>query len=155
MAITLDKLLSQVATDGVKAQHQTKLESASFFEALFKKTDDGDHKPSSFAIEMMERQVFLPYLNMIPQDVFVMKKLRLKTATEVSLTTTQEGELLVDCSLKQDLQKRNTMLEIEMELEAEESTEGVEQLRAHLADRFNDELVLAKQERQSDDDSTD
>ena len=35
-----------------------------------------------------------------------------------------------------------------MKLKSEESTEGIEQIRAHLADRFADELTKAKRERE-------
>ena len=148
MAISLKKLLKSIARDAVDAQQSVKLESASFFEALFEKTDEG-HKPREFMLNLLKHDVGLPFLNMVDQDIFPVRKMKLGFETDVSLSTTKDGEIIVDCTLKDGLQKSNAKLSVEMELEAQDSTEGIEQLRAYLADRLSDDLQKAKKERES------
>ena len=146
MAISLKDLLKSIARDAVDAQQSVKLESASFFEALFEKTDEG-YKPRELMLHLLKHNVGLPFMNMIDQDIFPVRKMKLGFETDVSLSTTKDGEIIVDCTLKDGLQKSNAKLSVEMELEAQDSTEGIEQLRAHLADRLADGLQIAKQAR--------
>ena len=148
MAIPLKDLLKSIARDAVDAQQSVKLESASFFEALFEKTDEG-HKPREFMLDLLKHDVGLPLMNMIDQDVFPIRKMKLGFETEAALSTGEDGKIYVDCTLKDGLQKSNAKLSIEMELEAQDSTEGIEQIRAYLADRLSDDLQKAKRERES------
>ena len=102
-----------------------------------------------FAIQLIAEKVYLPTINMMSQDQFAMKELDLEFETDANLTT-KDNQILVDVTLKRGLLKRNASLKVRMKLESEESTEGIEQIRAHLADRFADELTKAKRERQQD-----
>ena len=151
MVISLEDLLTQIARDGLRAQSSVKLASAEFFESLFEKTENGSCEPSTFAIKLLEHDVLLPIVNMMHQDQMLMKELDLELETDVSLSTNEKGELLVDCTLKKSLLKKNTMLKIKLKLESKESTEGIEQTRAHLADKFSDDLQIAKIERKEKD----
>ena len=146
MAISLEDLLKSVAKSALDAQQSVKLESASFFEALFEKTDEG-YKPREFMLHLLKHDVGLPFMNMIDQDIFPIRKMKLGFETDASLSTDEKGKVFVDCTLKDGLQKSNAKLSVEMELEAQDSTEGIEQLRAHLADRLADGLQVAKQAR--------
>ena len=148
MAAPLKDLLKGLLRDAVDAQQSVKLESASFFEALFEKTDEG-HKPREFMLDLLKHDVGLPLMNMIDQDIFPVRKMKLAFETDASLSTDDKGQIFVDCTLKDGLQKSNAKLSIEMELEAQDSTEGIEQIRAYLADRLSDDLQKAKQERES------
>ena len=146
MAIVLEDLLTQIARDGVAAHCAIKLDCAKFFQSLFKVNENGDHLPSDFAIQLMEEKVLLPLINMMSQDQFQMKELELEFDTEANLTT-KDGRILVDVSMKRGLLKRNSCLRVRMKMKSCEPTEGIEQVRAHFADRFNDDLTKAKRER--------
>ena len=146
MALSLKDLLISIANDAVAAQQSVKVESTAFFEALFEKTDEG-YKPREFVLDFLKHDVALPFVNMTDQDHFPIKKMKLALETEASLTTGEDGAVYVDCTLKNGLQKTNSKLSIELELEAKDSTEGIEQVRAYLAERLADQLLLAKQER--------
>ena len=150
MAISLKKLLISIATDAVEAQQSVKLESASFFEALFETTKEGQHKPAEFMLGLLKHDVGLPLMNMIDQDIFPVKEMEVGFETDASLSTDEKGQVFVDCTLKNGLQKNNAKLSIKMKLKSKESTEGIEQLRAYLADRLSDGLQVAKQERKAD-----
>ena len=147
MAITLEELLIQIARDGIAAQCAVKQQSAEFFRSLFRETDDGDYEPSTFAIQLIAEKVYLPTINMMSQDQFAMKELDLEFETDANLTI-KDDQILVDVTMKRGLLKRNANLKVRMKLKSEESTEGIEQIRAHLADRFADELTKAKRERE-------
>ena len=104
MAASLKELLKSVARDAVDAQQSVKLESASFFEALFDKTDEG-HKPKEFMLDLLKHDFGLPYMNMIDQSIFPIRKMKLAFETEASVSTTEDGKVMVDCTLKDGLQK--------------------------------------------------
>ena len=148
MAISLKNLLKSIARDAVLAQQDVNVESASFFEALFEKTNEG-HKPKEFMLDLLKHDVGLPMMNMINQDIFPIKEMEVGFETEASLSTDEKGTVYVDCTLKDGLQKNNARLSIKMKLKSKENTEGIEQLRAYLADRLSDDLQKAKQERES------
>ena len=149
MAIPLKDLLENFGNDVVKAQQSVKLESASFFEALFEKTDEG-HKPREFMLDLLKHDVGLPLMNMIDQDIFPIKEMEVGFETEASLSTDEKGKVYVDCTLKDGLQKSNARLSVKIKFKSKENTEGIEQLRAYLADRLSDGLQVAKQERKAD-----
>lgn len=146
MAISLEDLLAQIAKDGVRAKSAVKLENVSFFHALFDKDENGKHIPSDFAIKLLEAEVLLPLINTMDQDQFSLKELDLEFETEASLTTTKENKILVDCTMKKGLLRRNTMLKIKMKLVSEEPTEGIEQIRESFANRLSDQITNAKRE---------
>lgn len=150
MAFSLKDLLMRMAKDGVKAAQDTKVENVSFFEALFDVVD-GRHVPKNFVIKFLTRDVKMPITNMTEQDIFAMTELDLELETDIALSVGDEGELDLDCTLKNNLLKRNSTLKIGMRLRRQEPTEGMEQIRSHLADRLADDLQEAKNERKGED----
>ena len=149
MGVPLKDLLRQIATDGVGAYQDVKVENASFFEAMFEKTNEG-HKPREWVIDLLKHDVPMPFANMMDHEVFSVTELDLDLETEATLTTNDKGQVIVDCNLKNGLQEHNSKLKIAMKLRKHEPTEGVEQVRAYLAERLNDNLTLAKRERKAD-----
>ena len=149
MGLPLKDLLRQVARDGVSAYQDVKVENASFFEAMFEKTDEG-HKPKEWVLDLLKHDVPLPFVNMVDHEVFSVTELDLDLETEATLSTNDQDEIIVDCNLKDGLQKHNSKLKIALKLRKHDPTEGIEQVRAYLADRLNDGLTLAKKERKSD-----
>ena len=145
MAISLSDLLSVIARGATRAQWEVKQEESLQFQRLFKADADGNLEPNAFMLKLVEHEALVPWINLMHQDQFSIKKLKLAFKTAVNITTVDsdndaEDKVMIDCSLKQGLLKKGTEMTIEMDLESNEPTEGVEQIRDHFANELSNML---------------
>ena len=145
MAISLEDLLSVIARGATRAQWEVKDEESRQFQRLFKEDKDGNLEPNAFMIKLMEHEALVPWINLMHQDQFSIKKLKLGFKTSVNIVPVDsendaDDKVMIDCSLKQGLFKKGSELTIEMDLESNEPTEGIESIRDHFANELSDQL---------------
>ena len=140
MTISLEELLSTIARGATRAQWEVKEEERRHFAALFTEDNDGNLTPTAFTLKLLEHKALVPWLNMMHQDQFSIKRLELDFKTSVNVTTNEEGKILIDCTLKKGLLQHGTDMRIKMDLESHPPTEGIEQIRDYFAHTLSDSL---------------
>ena len=145
MAISLEDLLSVIARGATRAQWEVKYEESLQFQRLFKEDADGNLEPNAFMLKLMEHEALVPWINLMHQDQFSIKRLKLAFKTAVNIIPVDSDndaadKVMIDCSLKQGLIRKGTEMTIEMDLESQEPTEGVEQIRDQYANILSNTL---------------